>query len=140
MNQFLPEKFISPGWSFHERMLIPPFELADVSVVINTTENESASKVIMKIIEEGFTPIGADAYQYFWENKDKIPEHWKETAGKNGMVLIFGADILESPKVYGNPIFSLKYVCGIYWQEERWNFTQIEKNASYGCSAIVYKK
>jgi len=63
-------------------------------------------------------PLGAAAFMFFWENKDKIPEEWKEEVGGEIQNVFFTGTILKDPDSGEGCIVYLSWKAG-QWSWDR---------------------
>lgn len=107
---FNPATFIGKSWVIAEdnEALPETWDSASTRLVSALRKGEatvSGEKTIERL--RGDKPLGARAFLYFWNNREKIPEEWK------GKLVFFDATVLRNP---GGDRFSLY----LSWFGDRW--------------------
>lgn len=118
-KDFNPAEFIGKGWKFdpnEERVVLAEMNLANVGVVSMLHEGESSitgEENLSRLKAGNHVRLGADAFLFFWENKQFAPEEWKKKTNNNTTYVFFDGDILLDPD--GD-----RYTLYLYWSSGEW--------------------
>jgi len=120
--QFSPSKFIVEGYSYDEPRNPRSATLgllADYSKVVLLTDWLQDQTVVngetrrTRILDDAaHTALNADHFLDLWNNKEKIPESWKEVKG----TITFDGDVLRNP----NGDRCVLYLC---WNGSEWRWS-----------------
>jgi hypothetical protein len=70
---------------------------------------------ILRLKESAHIRLDAKVFQTLWENKDRIPEIWKEKTDGNTTYVFFAGTILRSPRGF-------RFVLCVYWRGRGWRW------------------
>ena len=132
---FNPAKFLGEGWSIwrgpadgdglsgneeqDERSLaLTEVDLSKVRFETCLHDGESSitgEEKLKRLKETGHIRLDAKVFQTLWENKDKIPESWKEKIDGNIRYIFFDGTTLRSPD--GD-----RRVLSLYWSDGGWRW------------------
>ena len=132
---FNPAKFLGEGWSIwrgpadgnglsgeedQDRRSLALTEVDLSKVRFETCLHDGESSItgeekLRRLKEAGHIRLDAKVFQTLWENKDKIPESWKEKTDCNTTFIFFDGTTLRSPDGDRNVLF-------LYWSGGGWNW------------------
>lgn len=103
-------------WQFFERQKVVGFQLEKIKLFRPVRSGYLHGETYRELCLPQ-NPLGADEFFYFWQNRNQIPESWKEpnTEG-NFLFITFDADVVVGP--YGRP--SALY---LWWGGSGWTFS-----------------
>jgi hypothetical protein len=122
-SMFSPAGFIGKGWSYAEARdprsaaLDLPGDYSKVKLSTDWLEGKLSvddcvngeTRRTRILADTASTPLSADHFLDLWNNKEKIPEEWKNADG----VITFDGDVLRGPD-------GCRYVLSLYWDGDEW--------------------
>lgn len=141
-DHFNPTEFIGSGWSVLETendsrsTEIISLDLTKVQFVTMLDGDEkmtTGAEEIKRLRESVYIGLGIDAFVALWENRNRIPDWWKEKADGNIRFIFFDGVVLLGPD-------GEKYSLGINWINDSWcwfTYKLAEPRDNNGQSAVV---
>lgn len=133
---FDPAKFLGEGWSIwrgpvdgnglsgdedqdHRSLILTELDLSKIQLVTCLRGKETSIKGDENLrrlkCKSGHIRMDAKVFQTLWENKDRIPEIWKEKTNGYTTFVFFDGTILRSPD-------GGRCVLWIYWNDAEWSW------------------
>ncbi len=118
-DRFNPASFVEPGWTIvmDERdelsVALTELDLNKVHLVTMLRERERSIKgeeKLERLKASSKIRLDADVFLTFWENKDLIPESWKEKVEGYTQHIHFDGTVLRNS--YGN-----RYTLCLFWYD-----------------------
>ena len=117
---FNPSTFIRVGWSIEEEdersLAFSEVDLNEIRFETMLRKGETSitgEEKLKRLKASGNIRLDAKIFQTLWENKNLIPESWKEKVGGNIQFIYFDGTVFWSPDSYS-------YVLFLYWDDGKW--------------------
>lgn len=131
---FNPAEFIREGWSIwkgplyaggsygfcgdeeQRSLALTEVDLSKIQLVTTFFYGQNCIRgkdKLRRLKESGHIRLDAKVFQTLWENKEKIPESWKEKTDGNITCVFFDGTILRDPN-------DCCEVLGLYWDGGEW--------------------
>lgn len=132
---FNPVKFLGEGWSIwrgpadgdglsgnedqdQRSLALTELDLSKVQLVTTLRGRETrigGEEKLLRLKESGSVRLDAKVFLTLWENKDRIPEIWKEKTGGSTTYVFFDGTILRGPD-------GGRYVLYVCWGGGEWGW------------------